>query len=359
MSIFTDIQIKLCSEDKKKKKPPDEELVFGKTFTDHMFFMEYKDEKWSDPKIIPYQSFEMDPATAVFHYGQEIFEGMKAFRHPDDTIHLFRPYENAERFNLSADRMSMVKINKDLFVTAIKELIRVDNEWAPRAPGTTLYIRPTMIASEVALGVHPSLEYYFYIILAPVGPYFKEGFKPTKAYVANANVRAAPGGTGEAKTGGNYAATLHEARIAQSKGYPQVIWLDAVEKKYVEEASAMNIMFVINNEIYTPPLDGTILRGITRKSVLELATNLGYKIHEEQLDINKVVNEIETGECSEAFFVGTAASITPVSEILYKEKEYKINDGQIGKITQHLYDELTGIQFGKKHDRFNWMIKIK
>jgi branched-chain amino acid aminotransferase len=359
MSIFTDIQINLCPEEKRKTKLPDEELVFGKTFTDHMFFMEYKDEKWSEPKIIPYQSFQMDPASAVFHYGQEIFEGMKAFRHPDDSIHLFRPYENAERFNLSADRMSMVKINKDLFVTAIKELILVDNEWVPRAPGTTLYIRPTMIASEVALGVHPSLEYYFYIILAPVGPYFKEGFKPTKAYVAKNNVRAAPGGTGEAKTGGNYAATLYEARIAQSKGYPQVIWLDAVEKKYIEEASAMNIMFVINNEIYTPPLDGTILRGITRKSVLELATNLGYKIHEVQLDINQIVNKIETGECSESFFVGTAASITPVSEIFYNEKEFKINNGQIGKITQHLYDELTGIQFGKKHDRFNWMIKVK
>ncbi len=358
MSDFMELEIQLSSEENKKQRPKDEELVFGKSFTDHMFLMEFKDEKWGVPRIIPYQPFQMDPACCVFHYGQEIFEGMKAYRHPDNSIHLFRPFENAERFNLSAERMSMAQINKDLFVKAIIELIRVDNLWVPSAPGTTLYIRPTMIASEVFLGVHPSLEYYFYVILSPVGPYFKGGFRPIKACIENELIRAAPGGTGEAKAGGNYAASLFAMNNALKKDCSQVIWLDAIEKRYIEEATAMNIMFVINNEIFTPVADGTILKGITRKSVLELARVLGYKTNEVQIDVNDLVNHIEQGSCTEAFFVGTAAIITPIGSISYQEKEYTINDFQVGKITQRFYDELTGIQFGKIHDRFNWMVKI-
>lgn len=358
MSEFMDIPILLCKDEQKKPIPADSDLVFGKIFTNHMFFMHYKDSKWNNPRIIPYQPFEMDPACAVLHYSQEIFEGMKAFRHPDGSIFLFRPHENAERMNLSAERMSMPKINKDLFVKAITELVRVDKEWVPKSPGTSLYIRPTMIASETFLGLRPSNEYYFYVILSPVGPFFKDGFKPTKAYVAKEHVRATPGGTGEAKTGGNYAATLYESQQAKEQGYPMVIWLDSSERKYVEEGSGMNIMFVIDGEVYTPPLDGTILRGITRKSVLEIAQNFGYKTHEEQLDINVIGEQIKSGNCTEAFYVGTAASITPIGEFFYKNEEYLINGGEVGPITRKLYDELVGIQTGKTKDPYNWTYKV-
>ena len=353
-----DIPILLCKEKERKQKHEDSNLTFGKDFTDHMFFMHFKEGKWQDPRIIPYQPFEMDPACSVLHYSQEIFEGMKAFRHPDGSIHMFRPYENAERMNLSAERMCMPKINKDLFVKAITELIRVDNEWVPNSPGTSLYIRPTMIASETFIGLRPSDEFYFYVILAAVGPFFKDGFQPTKAYIAVENVRATPGGTGEAKTGGNYAATLYETKKAKELGYPMVIWLDAIERKYVEEGSGMNIMFVIDGEIYTPILDGTILNGITRRSVIKLANKMGYSTHEESIDINVLVNQITDGACSEAFFVGTAASITPIGKIFYKDQEYVINDNDVGDITQRLYDELVGIQTGKVQDDYNWTYKV-
>jgi branched-chain amino acid aminotransferase len=359
MSNLKEISIQLCSEDQRKIKVPDSELVFGTQFTDHMFLMKYKDKEWRTPEVIPYQPFQLDPATAVFHYSQEIFEGMKAFPHPDGSINLFRPYENAARFNLSAKRMCMPHVNEDLFVKAIVELIKVDKEWVPHSPETALYIRPTMIATEKFLGLRASTEFYFYIILSPVGPFFKDGFKPTKAYVASENVRATPGGTGEAKTGGNYAATLHETSVAKSKGYPQVIWLDAINRQYIEEASGMNIMFIIDEEIYTPPLGGTILRGITRKTVLELAQELGYKVNEDKLRIESIINYIDQSKCTEAFFVGTAASITPIGQVFYKEKEYVINNFSVGKITQHLYDELVGIQTGKITDRFNWTYKVE
>ncbi len=353
-----DIPILLCKEEEKKQKPADSELTFGKLFTDHMFFMYYRDEKWQDPRIIPYQSFEMDPACSVLHYSQEIFEGMKAFLHPDDSIHMFRPYENAERMNLSAERMCMPKINKDLFVNAITQLIRVDKEWVPSLPGTSLYIRPTMIASETFIGLRPSNEFYFFVILAPVGPFFKDGFNPTKAYVAAESVRAAPGGTGEAKTGGNYAATLCETNKARSLGYPMVIWLDSIERRYVEEGSGMNIMFVIDGQLYTPPLGGTILHGITRKSVIELAQKMGIIVKEERLDINTLIEKISNSSCSEAFFVGTAASITPIGKIYFKGTEYEINNNDVGEIAQKLYDELVGIQTGKIQDTFNWTYKV-
>ncbi len=353
-----DFEIQLCTEDQRKKKVADSELAFGTQFTDHMFLMKYKDEKWETPCVIPYQSFKLDPACAVLHYSQEIFEGMKAFPHLDGSINLFRPFENAARFNLSAERMCMPQINEDLFVKAILELIKVDKDWVPHSPETSLYIRPTMIATEKFLGLRASSEFYFYVILSPVGPFFKEGFKPTKAYVASQNVRATPGGTGEAKTGGNYAATLHETCIAKNKGYPQVIWLDAIHRQFVEEASAMNIMFIIDDEIYTPPLEGTILKGITRKSVLELAQNLGYTVHEERIKIDTIVDQINKGQCTEAFFVGTAASITPIGHIFHKDEDHTVNNFNVGKITQHLYDELVGIQTGIIDDRFNWMYRV-
>ena len=251
-----------------------------------------------------------------------------------------------------------IKINKDLFVKAITELVRVDKDWVPKSSGTSLYIRPTMIASEPFLGLRPSNEFYFYVILSPVGPFFKDGFKPTKAYVARENVRATPGGTGEAKTGGNYAGTLYETQQAKELGYPMVIWLDSRERRYVEEGSGMNIMFVVDNEVYTPSLRGTILDGVTRKSILELARDLGYETHEGLVDINEIVKQIRSGTCSEAFFVGTAASVTPIGEILYKDEEFLINNGEVGPITRKLYDQLIGIQTGKNPDPYNWTYKV-
>jgi branched-chain amino acid aminotransferase len=358
MTHIMDIPILLCKEENKKQKPDDSELTFGKIFTDHMFFMHYRDGKWQEPRIIPYQPFEIDPACSVLHYSQEIFEGMKAFPHPDGSIHMFRPYDNAERMNLSAERMCMPKINKDLFVNAITQLIRVDKEWVPSSPGTSLYIRPTMIASETFIGLRPSNEFYFYVILAPVGPFFKDGFNPTQAFVAEENVRATPGGTGEAKTGGNYAATLYETKKARELGYPMVIWLDSIERRYIEEGSGMNIMFVIDGEIYTPPLGGTILRGITRKSIIELASQKGIPVHEEHLDINTVIGKISNGSCSEAFFVGTAASITPIGKIYFKGTEYLVNNNEVGDVAQNLYDELVGIQTGKIEDTLKWTYKV-
>lgn len=356
--VMTNIEIVLCPEDKKKPKPKDEELGFGKYFTDHMFIQEYSNGAWQQPKIVPYQNICLEPSALVFHYGQEIFEGMKAYPHPDGSIYLFRPEKNAQRFNLSAKRMCMPEVDEKLFIEAIAELVKVDKEWVPKSQGTSLYIRPTMIATEPALGVHPSSQYLFYVILSPVGPYFKEGFKPVKIYVATQHVRATPGGTGEAKTGGNYAATLYETKIAKEKGYSQVLWLDALERRFVEEVGAMNIMFVIDGEIYTPPLDGTILHGNTRDAVIKLATDLGYKVHEEPIDVNILVDQIEQGRCTEAFGTGTAASITPVGELFYQEKSYIINNFEVGPITKHLYEELIGIQMGTKPDKYGWMYKI-
>ncbi|MHA1686286.1 MAG: branched-chain amino acid aminotransferase [Candidatus Heimdallarchaeaceae archaeon] len=352
------IQVTYCPEAKRKPKPQDSELGFGKYFTDHMFIQEYINNEWQTPQIVPYQNISLDPSALVLHYGQEIFEGMKAYPNSNGSVYLFRPHKNAQRFNFSARRMCMPEVDEELFIEAISTLVKIDKDWIPRSPGTSLYIRPTMIATEAALGVHPSNKYLFYVILSPVGPYFKEGFKPVKIYVASQHVRATPGGTGEAKTGGNYAATLYETKIAQSLGYSQVLWLDALERRFVEEVGAMNIMFVIDGEIYTPPLDGTILHGNTREAVLELAKDLGYKTHEEPIDINILVEEIKQDRCTEAFGTGTAASITPIGELYYRETKYVINGFEVGPITKHLYEELIGIQTGTKPDRFNWMYKI-
>ncbi|MHA1116060.1 MAG: branched-chain amino acid aminotransferase [Candidatus Heimdallarchaeaceae archaeon] len=354
-----DIIINKCTPEQLKEKPKDmHHLPFGRFFTDHMFLMKYQDGEWGQPQIVPYQPFTLDPACAVFHYGQEIFEGMKAFYSQNGSINLFRPYENAKRFNRSAERMCMPTVDEELFVKAIKELIILDKEWVPKEKGTSLYIRPTMIATEPAIGLHSSAEFYFYIILSPVGPYFKAGFNPTKIYVASEHIRAAPGGTGEAKTGGNYAGTLFETEIAKKQGYSQVLWLDSIERKYVEEVGTNNIAFVVNEEILTPELDGTILHGITRKSVIQLAKDLGYKIKETRIELEKLLEQIETRECTEAFGMGTAASISPVGELFYKSKTYQINNFEIGKITQHLYDELIGIQTGEKPDKYGWIEKI-
>ena len=342
-----------------KTKPKDSELRFGQLFTDRMFLREYKDGSWQTGKIKAYENFSLPPSTIVFHYGQEIFEGMKAFSQTGtNRAVIFRPEENAKRFNSSAERMCMPTLEDGYFLESIRHLIELEKKWIPKLRGTALYIRPTMIATEHALGVHPSSEYYYFTILSPSGPYFAEGFKPTKIKVEDQYVRAAKGGTGYVKAGGNYASSLYAAQIAKKEGYSQVLWLDAHERKYVEEVGAMNIAFVMDETIYTPPLKGTILPGITRKSVIQLADDLGIPLKEKALEITTIVEAIKSGNLTEIFGIGTAASIAPVGVLKYKENVMKINDGEIGPITQSLYDELTGIQYGEIEDRHGWIFPI-
>ncbi|RMG33803.1 MAG: branched-chain amino acid aminotransferase [Methanobacteriota archaeon] len=342
-----------------KQKIPDDQLTFGTNFTDRMLLREYKDGAWQRARIMPFQNFTLSPAALVFHYGQAIFEGLKAFRQQNGRIVLFRPDMNAERMYNSAKRLVMPPIEKDFFVDSIKTLVKLEKDWVPTKKGTALYIRPTMIATEAILGVRPSSEYYYFVILSPSAPYFKEGFSPTKIKVEDYYVRAALGGVGEAKTAGNYAASLYAAKLAKEEGYSQVLWLDACNKKYVEEVGAMNIAFVLDDIIYTSPLRGTILPGITRNSVLQLSKDLGYKVKEEALAIDTIVEGIESGALTEVFGMGTAAIIAPVGELKYKDKVLTINNGEIGPKTRALYEELTGIQYGLKEDKYGWIVPVE
>ncbi|MCE7737728.1 MAG: branched-chain amino acid aminotransferase [Candidatus Heimdallarchaeota archaeon] len=341
-----------------KVKPFDDELKFGREFTDRMFLRKYKDGAWHTGKISPYQNFSLPPSTMVFHYGQEIFEGLKAFTQVDGTAVIFRPDENAKRFKKSAERMVMPPIDPDYFLESTRMLVELEKDWIPKKRGTALYIRPTLIATEPALGVHPSDEYYFFTILSPSGPYFPEGFAPTSIKVEDKYVRASQGGTGEAKAGGNYAASLLAATKAKEEGFSQVLWLDAVERKYVEEVGAMNIAFVIDDVIYTAPLNGTILPGITRKSVIQLSSDMGIQLKEERLAVDTLIEGIKSGNVTEIFGIGTAASIAPVGKIKYKDEVLLINNKEIGPVTQSIYDELTGIQYGEIEDRHGWNLTI-
>ena len=336
-----------------------DELGFGRVFTDHMFTMQYTQEQgWFAPTIKKYENLSLDPATLVLHYGQEIFEGMKAFAGANDQVIMFRPEENVRRFNNSARRMCMPEVDAEMFMQALQQLISLDSRWIPRKRGAALYIRPTMIATEVGLGVRPSRSYLFYIILSPVGPYFKEGFKPVRLYVMDKYVRAVEGGVGEAKTGGNYAASLLAKSEAQRKGLNEVLWLDAREHLYVEEVGAMNIFFVINGVVTTPILDGAILHGITRKSVLQLARHLGYEVSERRISIHELTEGIQSGTVSEVFGAGTAASIAPVGTIMYKDQSLTVNGGDVGPVARKLYNELQAIQYGEKDDPFDWNTTI-
>ncbi|MFX1253764.1 MAG: branched-chain amino acid aminotransferase [Promethearchaeota archaeon] len=334
-------------------------LGFGRIFTDHMLLCDWKDGQWMNPKIIPYGDLSLSPAAVVLHYGQEIFEGLKAYYHDDGKISLFRPYENAKRFNQSAERIVMPAIDEEFFVEGIKKLINIDKEWVPKNSETSLYIRPAMIGTEGALGVRPSAEYLYFVILSPVGPYFKTGFKPAKIYVSQEYARAAPGGCGDAKAGGNYAASLYVGKMAKDLGYQQVLWLDACEREYVEEVGAMNMFFVFGETLVTAPLKGTILPGITRESVIHLAKHkFGYKMEERRLSIHEITKGINDGTLTEAFGSGTAAVITPVGELFFDNEPHQVNQGKIGKITQQLYDEITGIQKGRIPDEYGWNLFI-
>jgi branched-chain amino acid aminotransferase len=342
-----------------KPKPDPKSLGFGRHFTDHMFSMKYKEGTgWYDAVIEPYHLLQLDPTAMCLHYGQEIFEGLKAYRGRNDEVYLFRPMENIRRMNASAERLCMAQIDEDVFLDALKKLVLLEKGWIPRETGSSLYIRPTLIATEAALGVHPSSEYLFFIIAGPVGAYYAHGFSPTKIYVSEEYVRAAPGGTGAIKAAGNYAASLYASRIATNMGYTQVLWLDAREKKYVEEVGTSNIFFYIGDTLITPPLGGTILPGVTRHSVIQLALHLGMKVEERPLSIDEVIEAHQAGTLKESFASGTAAIISPVGQFYYRQKEYIINGGKTGPLAERLFNEILQIQYGLKEDPFGWRMQI-
>ena len=340
--------------------PPSDQLGFGTVFTDHMFLMNYDEGKgWHDPRIVPYGPIELDPAAMCLHYGQEVFEGLKAYRTEDGRILLFRPDRNMARLNSSNERLCIPAIDEAFAVEAIKKLVSVDQDWIPTAEGTSLYIRPFIFATEAQVGVHPAQELLFAIILSPVGAYYPEGLNPVKIYVEDKYVRAVRGGMGYTKTGGNYAASLKAQDEAEKVGYTQVLWLDGVERKYIEEVGTMNVFFVIDDEIVTPELQGSILPGVTRMSCIELLKKQGYKVSERRLSIEEVAEAADAGKLKEAFGSGTAAVISPIGELKWDEKVMTINNGEIGTISQHLYDTLTGIQWGKLPDPYGWTVEVK
>lgn len=349
----------LAEGEKKPLLTDPAKLGFGKVFTDRMFTATYEAGRgWGEYKIERHRNFSLDPAACVLHYAQEIFEGLKAYAAADGRILLFRPELNAQRFNRSARRMGMPDFPEEDFLTAMKDLVVAEKRWIPRAPETSLYVRPTMIATESALGVHSSSSYLFYIILSPSGPYFKEGFKPVKLYVEDRYVRAVPGGVGEVKTGGNYAASILAGHEAQQKGFSQVLWLDGVERKYVEEVGAMNIFFIFGKKLVTPALNGSILAGHTRLSILEMATDLGLQAEERRLSIDEVVAGAADGTLTEAFGAGTAAVVSPVGGLHFKGKDYRVGTGGVGPVSRTLYTRLTDLQWGRVPDPYGWVREI-
>ena len=355
------LDIKITRTTSPKEKPQDEtKLGFGKKFTDHMFVMDYTEgEGWHDARIVPYAPFPLDPATVVFHYAQEIFEGMKAYRTADDTIQLFRPDCNAKRFQDSADRLCIPKIPEEDFVQAVEALVDVDRDWVPHTDGASLYIRPFIFANDVGLGVHASKHYIFCIICAPSGAYYAEGINPVRIYVEDEYIRAAPGLTGFTKCGGNYAASIKAGELAEEQGYAQVLWLDGVEKKYVEEVGSMNIMFKIDGKVYTAATVGTVLPGVTRRSCIELLKDWGYEVEERRISAEELFEAAKNGTMEEAWGTGTAAVVSPIGELAMEGKKVTISGNQIGELTQKLYDTLTGIQWGKLEDKYGWTTPVE
>ena len=352
--------IKIEKTTQPKQKPDMNKLGFGNYFTDHMFVMNYTEgQGWHDERIIPYQNFSLDPASMVFHYAQEIFEGLKAYRTPDGHVQLFRPQKNIERMNRTNERMCIPQVNPDDVLTAIKTLVSVDSDWVPTKEGTSLYIRPFIFATDAHLGVHVSKTYIFCIILSPVGAYYDAGIDPVKIFIETEYVRAVRGGTGFTKCGGNYAASLIGQKKAEELGYAQVLWLDGIEHKYIDEVGAMNVFFVIDGEVITPTLEtGSILPGVTRMSCIELLRSWGYKVTERKLAVQEVIDAQKAGKLDEAFGTGTAAVISPIGELNDNGEKLVVNGGKIGDIAQKLYDNLTGIQWGKLPDTMGWTVKV-
>lgn len=343
-----------------KEKPDQNNLGFGNYFTDHMFLMNYTEGVgWHDARIVPYGPLPINPATMVLHYAQETFEGLKAYRTKEGKILLFRPEMNAARMIRSNERLCMATIPVEMFIEAVEAIVSYEQDWIPSLPETSLYIRPFVFASEASVGVHPAKTYTFVIILSPVGAYYPEGVNPVKIWVEDEYVRAVKGGTGFTKCGGNYAASIAAQVKAESHGYTQVLWLDGVHRKYVEEVGTMNVMFVIDGKVVTAPLEGSVLPGVTRDSIIHILKDWGYEVEERELSIDELMEAGRNGKLTEAFGTGTAAVISPVGQLYYKGEEIVINDFKTGSLTQKLYDTLTGIQWGNLEDKYNWTKEVK
>jgi len=353
------MQVTVTKTQTLKPKPDETNLGFGTIFTDHMFNMDYSTEKgWFNPRIEPYADIPMDPSTMVLHYGQAVFEGLKAYRTDSGGVQLFRPLDNFSRMNRSSKMLCIPEHDAAFALEALKKLLEVEQDWVPSQPGTSLYIRPTIVATDPFLGVRASFTYRFFIILSPVGAYYPEGFNPIKILVSKDHVRAVRGGVGEAKTPGNYAASLLAGDKAHDEGYTQVLWLDGVEQKYIEEVGSMNIFFVINDEIVTPMLSGSILPGITRNSVIQLARHWGMTVSERKISIDEIMQTQNDGSLSEIFGSGTAAVVSPVGELKYGDKIIPIGDGQVGPVAQKLFDAIQDIQYGKVEDPMGWVVPV-
>ena len=343
----------------KTKPQKGEKLGFGDIFTDHMFVMDYTEGKgWHDARIVPYGPISLAPAAMVFHYGQEMFEGMKAYIAVDGSVRLFRPDMNIKRMNRTNERLCIPQVNEQDVIDAISAVVNVDKDWIPTEEGTSLYIRPFIIATDPHLGVRPGKQYILCVILSPVGAYYPEGINPVKIYVEDEYVRAVKGGIGFAKAGGNYAASLAAQAKAKSLGYTQVLWLDGISRKYIDEVGTMNVFFVIDGEVITPSLEGSILPGVTRDSTINLLKSWGIKVTERKLSIDEVAQAAADGKLNEAFGTDTAAVISPMGELNIHGNHVVINEGKIGKLSQKIYDTITGIQYGKVKDEFGWSVKI-
>ena len=355
------MEIKVIEATEKKEKPAwGQNLGFGKYFTDHMFTMDWTSKDgWCNAKIEPYAPIQLDPASMVLHYAQETFEGMKAYKTKDGRVLLFRPDMNAKRFANSNRRLCMPELPVDMFVEAVASVVEHEKDWIPTAEGTSLYIRPFMFATEAAVGVHPSSSYKFMVLLSPVGAYYPEGVAPVKIYVEDEYVRATKGGTGFTKCGGNYAGSIAAQMKAEKLGYTQVLWLDGVERKYVEEVGTMNVMFKIDGKIVTAPCEGTVLPGVTRNSIIHMLRSWGFVVEERHLSIDDLMEAGRNGTLEEAFGTGTAAVISPVGELNFKGEIVTINDFKTGELTQKLYDTLTGIQWGNLEDPYDWTYEVK
>ncbi len=353
------MEIKVIENQNTVALPPESELGFGHYFSAHMFVMDYEEGRgWYDRRIVPFANISLHPASTVLHYGAEIFEGLKAYRTESGSVQLFRPMENIRRMNRSAERMCLPLIDEEELLEILSTFVRHEEKFVPHSFGTSLYIRPFLFGNDESLGVHTVKHATFMIIASPSGSYYKEGINPVKIMIESEDVRTVRGGTGYAKCGGNYAASTRAGERASKKGYSQVLWLDGVERKYIEEVGAMNVMFKIDGEIVTPSLTGSILPGITRMSCIEVLKKMGYKVSERLLSVEELISALKESRLEEAWGCGTAAVVSPIGRLMYEDVEYSINGERIGDLTQKLYDTLTGIQWGKLEDSFNWVHKL-
>ena len=353
------MEIKFEKNNNPSVMQPEDQLGFGRIFSDHMFVMDYEDGKgWQNARIIPFGQISLHPASTVLHYGAEVFEGLKAYRTESGEIRLFRPMENIKRLNTSAERLCLPLLDEDEMLEILKTFVKTEADWVPHSFGTSLYLRPFMFGNDETLGVHTIKRATLMIIASPSGSYYKEGINPVGIMIESEDVRAVKGGTGYAKCGGNYGASTRAGARAEKKGYSQVLWLDGIERKYVEEVGAMNVMFKIDGKVVTPALTGSILPGITRKSCIDVIRDLGYEVSECLISVDELISALKEGRLEEAWGTGTAAVVSPIGKLMYNDVEYVINDGKIGSLTKELYDILTSIQWGKTEDKYGWIEKI-